>query len=234
MLFETKIRHMTGKKTMHINKRRTITICSGFIITTVVLMAAVIGLATEDVDKRETIEKLNAQVSQLEKNLSYYKTLNEEKLEEKNFQQFVNKTFQLRFPNFAETVRIVYKKSNEYGFNPYLVMAMIQVESGFNPNAVSNEGACGLMQVNYSVWKDQLNINYERIFDKEYNIELGLKVLKHYYDKAEGNIFVALSRYCSGYNPNCPVYNSKIMTSRFYTHRFPKENIPAEQDDASI
>lgn len=218
---------------MHLNKR-IITICSGVIITTVVLMAAVIGLATEDGDRRETIEKLHAQVSQLEKNLSYYKSLHEETQQEKAFRLFENKTLQLRFPNFSETVRIVYKKSNEYGFSPYLVMAMIQVESGFNSNAVSTAGACGLMQVNYSVWKDQLNIDFERIFEKEYNIDLGLKILKHYYDKANGNIFTALSRYCSGYNPNCPVYNSKILTSRFYTHRVKEESIPREQDDASI
>jgi soluble lytic murein transglycosylase-like protein len=197
-------------------------------------MAAVISLATEDGDKRETIEKLNAQVSQLEKNLSYYKSLHEGKPDEKNFQQFENKAFQLRFPNFSETIKTVYKKSNEYGFNPYLVMAMIQVESGFNPNAVSTAGAYGLMQVNYAVWKDELNIDFERIFEKEYNIDLGLKILKHYYDKANGNIFIALSRYCSGYNPNCPVYNSKILTSRFVTQRAPKENLPREQDDASI
>ncbi len=201
------------------------------IITTVILMAAVISLATEDGDKRETIEKLNAQLSQLEKNLSYYKTLHAEKQDERNFQQFENKAFQLRFPNFSETIKTVYKKSSEYGFNPYLVMAMIQVESGFNPNAVSTAGACGLMQVNYAVWKDELNIDYENIFDKEYNIDLGLKILKHYYDKANGNIFIALSRYCSGYNPNCPVYNGKILTSRFYTHRVQDENIPMEQDD---
>lgn len=218
---------------MHKNKR-TITICSSLIITAAVLMAAAIGLATEGLDKRETIEKLNAQVSLLEKNLSYYKSLHEEKLDEKNFQQFENKAFQLRFPNFSETIKTVYKKSNEYGFNPYLVMAMIQVESGFNPNAVSTAGAYGLMQVNYAVWKEELNIDFERIFEKEYNIDLGLKILKHYYEKANGNIFIALSRYCSGYNPNCPVYNSKIMTSRFYTHSPQKERIPMEQDDASI
>jgi len=218
---------------MHKNKR-TITICSGLIITAAVLMAAAVGLATEDLDKRETIEKLNAQVSLLEKNLSYYKALHEGKPDEKNFQQFENKAFQLRFPNFSETIKTVYKKSNEYGFNPYLVMAMIQVESGFNPNAVSTAGAYGLMQVNYAVWKEELNIDFERIFDKEYNIDLGLKILKHYYDKANGDIFTALSRYCSGYNPNCPVYNSKIMTSRFYAHSPQKERIPMEQDDASI
>lgn len=218
---------------MHKNKK-TITICSGLIITAAILMAAAIGLATEGLDKRETIEKLNAQVSLLEKNLSYYKSLHEEKLDEKNFQQFENKAFQLRFPNFSETIKTVYKKSNEYGFNPYLVMAMIQVESGFNPNAVSTAGAYGLMQVNYAVWKEELNIDFERIFEKEYNIDLGLKILKHYYEKANGNIFIALSRYCSGYNPNCPVYNSKIMTSRFYTHSPQKERLPMEQDDASI
>ena len=44
-----------------------------------------------------------------------------------------------------------YRKSRDFGFSPYLIMSLIQVESNFDPYAVSSVGAYGLMQVNYSV-----------------------------------------------------------------------------------
>jgi len=37
-----------------------------------------------------------------------------------------------------------------------LVTAIIQVESSGNPKAISNKGAYGLMQIRWSVWKDEL------------------------------------------------------------------------------
>lgn len=37
--------------------------------------------------------------------------------------------------------------SRSHGFDPLLVLAMIQVESSFGPRAISSNGACGLMQV---------------------------------------------------------------------------------------
>lgn len=222
---------------MHIKiNKKTITIFISVCMAVVFLMAAVISLATEGSDKRDTIEKLNAQVSLLEQNLTYYKTLHQDIIRGKDYRQFQNKAFQIRFPNFSETIKIVYKKSIEYGFNPYLVMAIIQVESSFNPTAVSHAGAYGLMQVNYSAWKDQLNIAFEKIFEKEYNIELGLKILKYYYDHAKGNIFTALSRYCTGDNPNFEPYNKKITSSRYYAQMQTKGILspPPEQDDKSM
>lgn len=206
----------------------------GFFVAMAVLLTAVFGVAAKSNDKRETIAKLSEQVSELESNLSYYKSLHQDIIsQEKGFGLFEKKAFQLRFPNFSETVKIVYEKSREFGFNPLLVLAIIQVESSFNPTAVSNAGAYGLMQINYKVWKDSLNIEFERIFDKEYNIELGLKVLKYYYDKADGNLFQALSRYNTGFTSYYPRYNKKVTTTTFFTQKQNKVTIPKERDDAS-
>ena len=36
------------------------------------------------------------------------------------------------------------------------------------------------MQVNYPVWKDELNIDRRKLFQVDYNIELGLTILKGY------------------------------------------------------
>ncbi|HLP45148.1 MAG TPA: lytic transglycosylase domain-containing protein [Candidatus Kapabacteria bacterium] len=224
---------------MQINKKsinkKTKTMLIGFCVVMIALMTLVISLATKSSAKHETIEKLNKQVSKLESNLTYYKTLHENMInQEKAFGLFEKKAYQLRFPNFSETVKIVYEKSREFGFNPFLILAIIQVESSFNPTAVSNAGAYGLMQINYKVWKDVLDIDFTRIFDKEYNIELGLKVLKYYYDKTDGNLFKALSRYNTGFTSHYPRYSNKVTKTNFFTQKQNKENLPKERDDASI
>ena len=133
--------------------------------------------------------------------------------------QFQDSIFQLRHPEFSEIAKIVFKKSKEYGFNPYLVMGLIQVESNFKPYAVSVAGAYGLTQVNYSVWKDELDINFNRIYNLEYNIDLGLKILKHYYEKTNRNLIQALFHYNNGYKHNNTGYSLKVISTRFYANK---------------
>lgn len=192
-------------------------------------------------EKHTLLEKtahLNRQVATLKQQVSLFRGKEMEDKETKDVRKFQENAFRLRFPHFTETVGLVFQKSKEYGFNPYLVMAVIQVESNFDPFAVSTAGAYGLMQINYSVWKDELKINFNRIFDKEYNLDLGLKILRHYYDRSAGNLQMALFRYNNGYNFNNTEYNVKIIATRFYPkEKTPKkaaETTPAGEDNRSI
>jgi soluble lytic murein transglycosylase-like protein len=204
------------------------------VLTTAIMMVTVIALAIEERDKHKIIAKLNEQVQELAKDVSYYENLREKEKTQMAFQQFKESVFKLRYPDFSEIIKIVFSKSKKYGFNPYLIMAVIQVESGFDPYAVSTAGAYGLMQVNYSVWKDQLNIDFNRIFEKEYNIDLGLQILKHYYDGNAGNLFMALFRYNNGYKYNNIYYSGKVIATSFYAHRNKAEKVTNQQKNLSI
>ncbi|MDI6601131.1 MAG: lytic transglycosylase domain-containing protein [Thermoanaerobacteraceae bacterium] len=53
----------------------------------------------------------------------------------------------LRFRYPLKYMDIVEKYADEYGIDPYLVLAVIKAESNFNPEAVSIRGAVGLMQI---------------------------------------------------------------------------------------
>jgi soluble lytic murein transglycosylase-like protein len=182
-------------------------------IMTAMLMSSVIHLSQQKKKNLAAIARLNNEVDRLQKNLDKY----EQEKEKFDFYAFKDNVFNLKYPDFAQVARIVYTKSKEYGFSPYLVMALIQVESNFDQYAVSSAGACGLMQVNYSVWQNTLNIDYNKLFEKEYNIDMGLKVLKHYYEKTSGNLFQALFHYNNGYKYNNVDYTAKVINTKFFT-----------------
>jgi soluble lytic murein transglycosylase-like protein len=184
-------------------------------LATGVLTLLTINLSEQKLESRAAIQVLTREVSLMDKKITDF----EKYKSEIDLYQFQENIFKLKYPRFAEIAKIVFSKSEKYGFNPYLIMAMIQVESDFKPYAVSKAGAYGLMQVTYSVWKDELNIHFNRIFEKEYNIELGLKILKHYYDETDGDLLKALFHYNNGYKYNNTKYSVKVISTLFYTNK---------------
>jgi len=134
------------------------------------------------------------------------------------FAMFATRLYEQKDSDFLETALISYKKAGEYNLDPYLVIAIIHRESNFNPKAQSF-CAYGLMQINYEAWKKEMNIDLKRIFEKEYNIDLGLKIYKQYLEKAAGDPWLALLFYNNG--ESMPVdktnwkYPGNVMSSRF-------------------
>jgi len=133
-----------------------------------------------------------------------------------NALRYKDVVYNKKYPLFSKIVEVAYKKAIEYDFDPNLVLSLIQIESNFKPFAVSSKGAFGLMQINYSVWKNELAINFRKIFDIEYNIDLGLQVLKHYYQKTGGDLLKTLHLYNNGYLHNNEKYKYKVISTCFY------------------
>lgn len=138
---------------------------------------------------------------------------NTQKLMDYDFMKFKVNAFSRRYAVFGDILDAVYHKSNQYGFEPNLVLGIVKVESGFNPNAISYVGACGLMQVNLPVWRKELAIDDERVFDVAYNVDLGLQILRRYYDESGGNMKRALHLYNNGYLYNNTAYAGKVDTA---------------------
>jgi len=98
---------------------------------------------------------------------------------------------------------IISKYAEEYNLSVELVCAVIHSESRFDENAVSPEGASGLMQIMESTayWlAPQIGMDdfdYGQIFDPEINIRLGCYYLSML-GRRYGDIDVALSAYNAG------------------------------------
>lgn len=142
---------------------------------------------------------------------------NKKKLDQYKYMEFKVNAFKNRYPLFSKILDTTYIKSQKYGFHPNLILGIMQVESAFKPEAISHKGAYGLMQINYFAWKDELSIDKERIFDIDYNVELGLQILKTYYIESNGDIFRALYLYNNGYKYNNTAYTEKVKATPFFT-----------------
>jgi len=79
--------------------------------------------------------------------------------------------------------RVIVDESQERGFEPLLVLAVIEVESRFDAFAVSPVGALGLMQILPSTARAmalELGIEWQgerTLFDPESNVRIGLAYL---------------------------------------------------------
>jgi len=85
--------------------------------------------------------------------------------------------------------------STKFNLDPALVEAVIQVESGFNPNAVSKKGATGLMQL-MAPTAQQYDV-YDR-FNPRQNIYAGTQHLSELVQRFDGRIILALAAYNAG------------------------------------
>jgi soluble lytic murein transglycosylase-like protein len=79
--------------------------------------------------------------------------------------------------------------------DPSLVKAVALVESGFNPKAVSNKGARGLMQLLPSTAKQY---GVSDLHDPYQNLKAGAAHLRGLLDEFDGNVTLALAAYNAG------------------------------------
>lgn len=101
----------------------------------------------------------------------------------------------------------------KHGLEPELVMAVIQVESGFNNGLKSRAGAMGLMQVMPGTAR-HMECD-DDMYDAESNIECGCRVLRKYIDIYEGNIVYGLSAYNAGPGNTNPSRNESKAPFNF-------------------
>src|ERR1700690_3948857 len=80
-----------------------------------------------------------------------------------------------------ELVGTAYREGGRNGLDPMLIIAVMAVESRFNPIAQSDGGAMGLMQVIPRFHADKFDASRgESVLDPHTNIKLGARVLKEY------------------------------------------------------
>lgn len=146
-------------------------------------------------------------------------------------------------PVSTELQEIIHRNALLFNVSPQLVTAVIQVESGFDPEAYSPKGACGLMQLTPLVWQaynpdskcngrhrpGEKNHGRDCIYNIEANIATGVRYLKDLIDYYDGETGRALEAYNAGLtNVDRAQFRPKYRETRVYLGRIGKLLAPEE------
>ena len=95
----------------------------------------------------------------------------------------------------AEVEAAINDAAAHHGVDPNLVKAIIKVESNFNPHAVSNRGAMGLMQLMPGTAR---NLNVSNAFDVHQNVDAGVRHFRQLMEDFHGDVKLSLAAYNAG------------------------------------
>jgi soluble lytic murein transglycosylase-like protein len=123
-----------------------------------------------------------------------------------------------------DIVEAIVRKSKELELPLSLIMAVIDQESEFYPNARSEKGAQGLMQIMPCKWDEyvvklSLAVDRRAMTDPFMNITLGCQILKDFYDQHNHimdhkvRMAKALTNYNNGENAENPNLNYAVQVN---------------------
>ncbi|MEP7084627.1 MAG: transglycosylase SLT domain-containing protein, partial [Betaproteobacteria bacterium] len=125
----------------------------------------------------------------------------------------VAKRYRVSHSATREFIDAAFTEAKRNRLDPLLVIAVIAIESRFNPVAQSDQGATGLMQVIPRFHADKFSAaNGETVLDPRTNIKVGAQVLKEYIIRA-GNESAGLQLY-NGSSAATNTYAAKVMAER--------------------
>jgi soluble lytic murein transglycosylase-like protein len=100
--------------------------------------------------------------------------------------------------------RAIARETGAVGIDPLLVLAVIEVESGFDPSAISEAGARGLMQLLPGTLQREAELLGLVVpadpNDPVVNVRAGVRYLRRCMDSFPGRVELALMAYNSGPN----------------------------------
>ena len=170
------------------------------VFMSIMLIVTLFFAVHEVIQRGKKIDNLKMFVKACENNkenfsVDEYEFTNQKKLREDIYSYIKN-----RYTRIPKEVAIsisdnIVLFSKQYDMSPGLLVGMMEIESRFNPMAVSSADARGLMQV-MPEWVPKLGIkNVNDLHDIDVGIEAGIKVFNIHLEEAKGNVSKALYLY---------------------------------------
>ncbi|MGH8623698.1 MAG: lytic transglycosylase domain-containing protein [Burkholderiales bacterium] len=129
--------------------------------------------------------------------------------------EFVARRYRVSQNAAFDLVSHAHRVGRELQLDPLLIIAVIAIESRFNPIAESRAGAKGLMQIIPKFHTDKLKEfgGTEAVFEPETNIHVGARILKEYLRRT-GNLGIALQMYAGALGDGEDQYTRKVLNER--------------------
>ncbi len=130
----------------------------------------------------------------------------------------------------AQVSRAIAEEARRAGYDPLLILAIIDVESDFDVDAVSSRGARGLMQIQPATlhWfaeKQGLRLTREEMAaDPALCVRLGVRYLRSLQDRFGGDLSMALMAYNAGPDRIRQAVRERALDPfRFYPRRVKRD-----------
>jgi soluble lytic murein transglycosylase-like protein len=135
--------------------------------------------------------------------------------EQRALAEFIAKRWRIAETAATSFVSIAYRAGKQHSVDPVLILAVVAIESRFNPVAESVVGAKGLMQIIPKYHLDKLldHGGEEALLDPEVNIQVGAQILREYYRRL-GDQEAALQRYAGAFDEPTSRYAAKVFEER--------------------
>ena len=144
--------------------------------------------------------------------------------------EFVARRYRVSQDAAFDLVTLAHSAGRQLQLDPLLIIAVIAIESRFNPIAESRAGAKGLMQIIPKFHGDKLEAfgGEEAVFEPEANIHVGARILKEYLRRT-GSLGIALQMYAGALGDDEDQYTRKVLNER---HRLQQVVSPSRQRPA--
>lgn len=135
--------------------------------------------------------------------------------EQRAVAEFIARRYRVAEEAIARFVASAYRAGSELKVDPLLILAVMAVESRYNPVAESVLGAKGLMQVIARFHHDKLleHGGEAALLDPDVNIQVGARILNEYLRRF-GDVETALQMYAGAFDEPTSQYSSKVLAER--------------------
>jgi soluble lytic murein transglycosylase-like protein len=146
---------------------------------------------------------------------------------------YLSRRYRIAGEAAAMLVDITYETGDEIGVDPLLILAVMAIESRFNPIAESDSGAKGLMQVipRYHLARSGGNDPAHAALTPAVNIQLGSRVLKEYIDST-GSVEAGLQKYNGALWDGSSLYAQKILAERSRYLQVVREQLTSQRRES--
>ncbi|WP_233233712.1 lytic transglycosylase domain-containing protein [Bordetella sp. LUAb4] len=128
---------------------------------------------------------------------------------------YISRKYKVAYDATGVLVNTSYKVGRDLKVDPLLLLAVIAIESRYNPFAESSVGAQGLMQVMTSVHRSKFDTlgTKNGALDPVANIRVGAGILKDCINR-RGSVSGGLACYVGASGPNDGGYGDKVLAER--------------------
>ncbi len=135
--------------------------------------------------------------------------------EQRAVTEYIARRYRVAGEAAAAYVATAYYAGALHSVDPILVLAVMAIESRYNPVAESGMGARGLMQVipKYHLEKLSHHGGEQALLDPEVNILVGTQILREYYRRL-GDLESSLQMYAGALDDPASQYAAKVLAER--------------------